>query len=182
MGTESGWPAQSRTSLKGNEDGSNECRPRERSTSGTVKGLRTALPGRVSQSSGKTLSSHIDSAGWSSLSTIGSRNNIPTCRLKGRTGRGGLRDIHEGASRWRDGRELSVYAQLDGLRRRGVRIAECAGFSKTKRGTQYLIGKASTEKKLLIPAAVDPPRIHWYRDSTMHSETSTRVRIRVRNR
>jgi hypothetical protein len=177
----SAWLQKGRLTLKGNEDGSDERRPREDQTSGTVKELWTALPGRVSRSSGKSRSSHIDSAGWSSLSTIGSRNNIPTCRVPGWSGPG-RRDIHKGASGGRDGRELSVYAQLDGLRRGGVRVAECTAFSKTKRGTRYLIGKASTEKKLLIPTAVGPPRIHLYRQSRMHSETNTRVRILVRNR
>src|SRR4029077_3191981 len=150
--------------------------------SGTVKGLRTALPGLVTRGNGESLRSHIDGAGRSSVSFKGSRNDIPTCRFKGWTGRGGRCFIHKGASGGRDGRELSVCAQLDGLRRSSVRVAECAGFSKAKRGTRYLIGKASTEKELLRPAAVGPPRIHWHRDSRVHSETSTRVRIRVRNR
>ncbi len=144
--------------------------------------LRTALPGLVRRGSRETLSGHIDSAGRSRLSTIGSGNNIPACRLKGRCGRRGHRDVHKGASRGRDGRELSVNAQLDGLRRIGVRVAECAGLSNTKRGTQYLIGEASTGQKLLLPAAVGPPRIHWYRCSRLQSEASTPVRIRVRNR
>ncbi len=143
--------------------------------------LRTAFSGRVGGSSGETLSSHIDSALGSSVPKIGSRNNIPTCRLKGRA-RSGRCDIHIGAGRGRDGRELSVRAQLDGLRRGGVRVAKCAGFSMTKRGTRYLIGKVIAVKKLLLPAAVVPPRIHLYRQPRIQNERGTRVRVRVRNR
>src|SRR5208282_1674460 len=143
--------------------------------------LRTAFSGRVGLSRGETLSSHIDSAGRSSVPKIGSRNNIPTCRLKGRA-RSGRCDIHIGAGRGRDGRELSVRAQLHGLRRGGVRVAECAGFSRTKRRTQYLIDKVITVKKLLLPAAVVPPRIHLYRQPRIQNEPSARVRVRVRNR
>jgi len=146
-----------------------------------MRRLRTAFSGRVGGSSGETLSRHIDSAGRGSEPKIGSRNNIPTCRLKGR-GRSGRCDIHIGAGRGRDGRELSVRAQLDGLRRGGVRVAECAAFSKTKRSTQYLIGKVTAVKKLLLPAAVVPPRIHLYRQPRIQNERSARVRVRVRNR
>ena len=141
--------------------------------------LRAAFSGRVGGSSGETRSRHIDSAGRSSEPKIGSRNNIPTCRLKGRSGRGGLRDIHIGAGRGRDGRELSVRAQLDGLWRGGVRVAERAAFSMTKRGTRYLIGKVTAVKKLLLPAAVVPPRIHLYRRPRIQNEPSARVRVRV---
>ena len=176
-------PADQSRSQKATRTAVMQPSPRIKNSNAELLRLRvTALPARVSLGSREALSSHIDSAGRSRLSSIGSGNNIPTCRLKGRGRSRGLRDIHKGASRGRDGREQSVRAQLDGLWRGGVRVAECAGFSKTKRGTQYLILKASTEKKLLLPAAVDPPRIHLHRQSTMHNETITRVRIRVRIR
>ena len=139
---------------------------------------RTAFSARVGGSSGETRSRHIDSAGRSSEPKIGSRNDIPTCRLKG-WARSGRCDIHIGAGRGRNGRELSVRAQLDGLRRGGVRVAERAGFSMTKRGTRYLIGKVIAVKKLLLPAAVVPPRIHLYRQPRIQHERSARVRVRV---
>jgi len=175
-----------RADLNGDGDGRHATVPADqkikRRTTKLRSRLRTAFSARVSGSSGETGSSHIDSAGRGSVPKIGSRNNIPTCRLKGRLGRGGLRDIHIGAGRGRDGRELSVRAQLDGLRWGGVRVAERAGFSMTKRGTRYLIGKVTAEKKLLLPAAVVPPRIHLYRQPRIQNEPSARVRVRVRNR
>ena len=148
-------------------------------TTKLMRRLRTAFSGRVGGSSGETRSRHIDSAGRGSVPKVGSRNNIPTCRLKGRSGRGGLRDIHIGAGRGRDGRELSVRAQLDGLWRGGVRVAERAAFSMTKRGTRDLIGKVIARKEAFASRCCSSPTYTFVPATPDTNERSARVRVRV---
>src|SRR5712671_2177575 len=100
---ESAWLQKSRTTLKADEDGSNECRPREDETSGTVKGLRTAGSGRVGCIGDARLGSDHNKRRWRGEPRIGSRDRIRAIDCPGRRGRGRHRGIDPGTGKRRHG-------------------------------------------------------------------------------
>jgi hypothetical protein len=132
--------------------------PVKNQTSTTVKGLRTALPGRVGGRGDTHLGSDHNKRRWRSEPLVGSRDRIRTVDCPGRSSSGCSR-IDPGAGKRRHRRKQAVWRELDSLRRSGIRVAECAGPSRTTWGNRDLKSNIYIVKELFRPAAVVSPRI-----------------------